>query len=249
MQPVFLTGHQRPVRQVLHNFDGDLLFTCSDDSTVNMYDTTQCVRTGIFEVKSACKSIDVTKDSKYVLATAVDVGVIIFNVKDGSIAARVEVPGIQANQVAIAFGDKQFLVLYQEQKKSYIRVFDLANCIKSHEDGNTPKVIATIPGSTDFEYTYCVWGPLNKSIFVSTDKGRVIQIDTASGKLIKEKTVHMNEIFKLHITHDYTMLMTCSRDGYVKLLHPETFEEVRKYQYGKKPCRGVAISPLFDDDK
>lgn len=74
-----------------------------------------------------------------------------------------------------------------------------------------------------------MWGPLNKSIFVSTDKGRVIQIDTASGKLIKEKTVHMNEIFKLHITHDYTMLMTCSRDGYVKLLHPETFEEVRKY--------------------
>jgi len=97
MQPVFLTGHQRPVRQVLHNFDGDLLFTCSDDSTVNMYDTAQCVRVGIFEVKSACKSIDITMDSKYVLATAVDVGVIIFNVKDGSVAARVEVPGIQAN--------------------------------------------------------------------------------------------------------------------------------------------------------
>ena len=85
------------MRQVLHNFDGDLLFTCSDDGTVCMYDTFQCVRSGIFEVKSACKSIDVTKDSQYLLAAAVDYGVYIYNVKDGSLVTKVGVPGIQAN--------------------------------------------------------------------------------------------------------------------------------------------------------
>lgn len=42
------------------------------------------------------------------------------------------------------------------------------------------------------------------------------------------------------------MLMTCSRDGTAKLLHPETFEEIRNFVY-KKPVRGIAISPLFDD--
>ena len=59
----------------------------------------------------------------------------------------------------------------------------------------------------------------------------------------------MAYIYSLVMTYDFTMLMTASRDGYVKLLHPETFDEVRKYQYGKKPVRGVAISPLFDDEQ
>ena len=92
MQPYYMPGHSRPVRKVLHNYDGDLLFSCSDDGKVAMYDTFQCVRTGQFDVQSACTSIDVTKDSKYLLATSVD-GVIIFNVKDGTTAASMSVPG------------------------------------------------------------------------------------------------------------------------------------------------------------
>ena len=44
------------------------------------------------------------------------------------------------------------------------------------------------------------------------------------------------------------MLMTCSRDGNAKLIHPETFEEIRNFPFGK-PVRSVAISPLFDDDQ
>jgi translation initiation factor 3 subunit I len=39
MQPVYLAGHSRPVRKVQYNYDGDLLFTCSDDGTVCMYNT------------------------------------------------------------------------------------------------------------------------------------------------------------------------------------------------------------------
>lgn len=72
-------------------------------------------------------------------------------------------------------------------------------------------------------------------------------IDVKSGKTMKEHFVHQGEIFKLTLTHDYTMLMTASRDGFVKLLNPETFEEIRKFTYGKKPVRDLAISPLFDD--
>ena len=71
-------------------------------------------------------------------------------------------------------------------------------------------------------------------------------IDVQSGKTIKEKWAHKHEIFKLHITHDFTMLVTCSKDGTAKLQHPETFEEIRSFDF-KKPVRGVAISPLFDD--
>mgnify|MGYP003343367780 CR=1 FL=1 len=41
------------------------------------------------------------------------------------------------------------------------------------------------------------------------------------------------------------MLITCSRDGYAKLLHPRTLKEVKVFEF-VKPCRAAAISPLFD---
>ena len=70
MQPIYLTGHSRPVQKVQFNYDGDLLFTCSDDKSVCMYSTQMLNRVGLFQINDSCKSIDVTKDSKYLFATA-----------------------------------------------------------------------------------------------------------------------------------------------------------------------------------
>lgn len=50
------------------------------------------------------------------------------------------------------------------------------------------------------------------------------------------------------MTYDYTMLLTGSRDGYSKLIHPEDFKIIKEYHYGK-PCRSASISPLFDSDR
>ena len=94
MQPIYLTGHSRPVLKVQYNFDGDLLFTCSDDKTVCMYNTTMLERIGVFQIQDSCKSIDVTKDSKYLLATATTTGVKIFDTRNGDMLAEIPVPGI-----------------------------------------------------------------------------------------------------------------------------------------------------------
>lgn len=98
MQPIYLTGHSRPVRKVMHNLDGDLLFTCSDDGKVCMYDTFQCIRTGLFEVGDACRSIDVTKDSKYLIATSATEGFRVFNVANGKQVTKVNVSAGMAHQ-------------------------------------------------------------------------------------------------------------------------------------------------------
>lgn len=93
-----------------------------------MYDTYQCVRTGLFDVGSACTSIDVTKDSKYLLATAVE-GVIVFNVKDGTRAAAINVPGNRKMQLGLSFGDKQFFLIYMDKRMTMIRIYDLATVL------------------------------------------------------------------------------------------------------------------------
>jgi WD40 repeat protein len=44
------------------------------------------------------------------------------------------------------------------------------------------------------------------------------------------------------------MLITCSKDGTAKLLHPRTLETIKVFDF-VKPCRAACISPLFDSSE
>ena len=196
MQPIWLMGHTRPVRQVLHNYDGDLLFTCSDDSKVCMYDTYQCTRSGTFNTGSACNSIDLTKDSKYLLAAAAVTGVCIFNVATGEKVAEIEVPGNLAVTTKLAFGDKLFFCMYKHEKYSVIRVYELAEALKCGTT-DTPKHVKEIRSFSDNVYTHAIWGALNKTIYACTNAGKLLSIDYASGKTLKEMNIHKSEIYQI----------------------------------------------------
>lgn len=69
--------------------------------------------------------------------------------------------------------------------------------------------------------------------------------DFNQSKFIIEEDLHKLEIFSFTVTYDHTMLITCSKDGYAKLLNPRTLEVVREFAF-VKPCRSAVISPLFD---
>lgn len=94
-------------------------------------------------MQSACNSIDVTKDSRYVLATS-ESGVVVFNVKDGTKAAEFTIPGYRKMQVTLAYGDTKFLVIYMERKTTFIRIYELANVLAGGTSENTPKVVKEI---------------------------------------------------------------------------------------------------------
>lgn len=244
MQPVYLTGHSRPVNQVKHNQDGDLLFSASDDGTVCMYETFQLVRVGVFKINEACRSIDITKDSKHLIVAATTVGVQIYDISNGKRLASVQVPGVYSKMVALAYGDKQIMCLFDHNQRSYIRVFTTADCLA----GNTPKELCEIQSSADYLFTKAVWGPKNNSIIIACSNGKVLLYDLTHYQFVNEVNVHRGEIVSLDMTYDYTMLMTGSKDGYAKLIHPETFKTIREFHYGK-PVRSATISPLFDSDK
>jgi len=113
---------------------------------------------------------------------------------------------------------------------------------------NTPKVLKEIAPIANQEFTCATWGPLNKTLYVGTKTGKLQIIDVASGTCLKDVQIHQYEIYQLKMSHDFTMLFTGSRDGTSKLLHPETFEEIREYNFGGKPCRAIAVSPLHDSN-
>ena len=219
MQPIYLTGHSRPVKKVLFNQDGDLLFTCSDDGKVCMYNTYDCTRVGVFAVKEAVKSIDVTKDSKYLLAAATTFGFCIFNVLNGEQVIKTELPvqNIQTKHVEFAFGDQKFLIVYDHQRRSYISIYDFKKALQKESNGEK-----TVSGPPDHLITQASWGPLNYNLYVATDKGRFIIHDWEKDEVVVQADVHKSEIFSFTFTYDHTMLITCSRDGTAKLLHPRT---------------------------
>jgi len=114
----------------------------------------------------------VTKDSKYVLATSVE-GVIVFNVKDGSRVATMNVPGNRKIQVQLSFGDRQFFLIFMDKKVTSIRIYDLATVIAGGTIDNTPKPVKEIPSINYQEFTCAVWGPLNKTLYVGTKTGKL----------------------------------------------------------------------------
>lgn len=184
MQPIYLTGHSRPVKKVMYNFDGDMLFTCSDDGTVCMYSTYDCTRIGVFKVKEAVKSIDVSKDTKYLLAAATTFGYCIFNATTGEMLRRFEIPveNIQTKWIEFALGDKEFLVVYDHKKRSYIRIQDLKSALEGEKN---PSSLVEVAGPQDHLVNQASWGPLNKTLYIATDKGRFLIHDIESNKTIQ----------------------------------------------------------------
>ena len=64
------------------------------------------------------------------------------------------------------------MVLYDHNKRSYVRIYDLEKALKG--DGEPVKEIA---GPSDHLITQVSWGPLNQTLYISTDKGKMILHD------------------------------------------------------------------------
>jgi translation initiation factor 3 subunit I len=74
MRPLIISGHDRPVTQLLYNVDGDLFFSSSDGGSILVYWTFPFELTGSIKIKTAVKTIDVTRDAKLILHAGLHVG-------------------------------------------------------------------------------------------------------------------------------------------------------------------------------
>ena len=129
-----------------------------------------------------------------------------------------------------------------------MRIYNLKDCIAWGKKEGSPQFVREIKAPRDHVINDVKWGSLDESIYYCTDAGRLIRYDTVRGSLITAGDIHRNEIFSITITKDFTMLFTSSRDGTCKLLHPETFQEIRSYQFDF-PCRNAAVSPLYEAEE
>ena len=78
-----LQGHSRPVRMIKFSEDGDLLFSASDDKNICLWRTFDGEKIGVYPGTSACKSIAVTRDVKFLFGAFVAEGFKVFICETG----------------------------------------------------------------------------------------------------------------------------------------------------------------------
>lgn len=110
-----------------------------------------------------------------------------------------------------------------------MKIYDTKKVIANGMSKEPIDALKTIKAPKDHEINCAKWGALDKTIYYCTNRGRLMQLDVEEGSMILVRDVHKHEIFTINLTRDFTMLFTCSRDGTCKLLHPQTFDEIRNY--------------------
>ena len=72
MKPFVLKGHERPVNIIKFNYDGDLFFSGSAESKINLWESFTGERIGSYKTKSAVKSLDVDINSQHLVCCGFD---------------------------------------------------------------------------------------------------------------------------------------------------------------------------------
>ena len=74
--------------------------------------------------------MDVSTDTKYLLATATTKGVLVFDISNGDKLAEIHVPGIMTHKVEFSYSNKQFAVVFEDQNsESILRIYNLKDAL------------------------------------------------------------------------------------------------------------------------
>lgn len=221
-----LNGHSRPVKMVRYNYDGDMFFTCSDDKLIIAWSNESAEKLGTYEGKGACKALDISRHTEYVVGGFAVEGLVIFEAATGDIIYDFKPFDAtdKVNYVEFSYGDADLLVLTNTSDgKSHVQIFDFAKLLTK-----TQKVKKVF--NFDEEITQASFGYLNEKIYASTSKGEIMIIDVNSEEIEVKSRVHgTNQIFSFAFSKDFSMLASCGKEGKCKLLNPETLEVLKIY--------------------
>lgn len=88
-----MTGHERPLTQVKFNKEGDLLFSCSKDSSASVWYSLNGERLGTLDGHTGTIwSIDVDRFTKYCVTGSADYSIKLWDVSSGQSIATWKSP-------------------------------------------------------------------------------------------------------------------------------------------------------------
>ena len=114
------------------NFDGDLIFSASSDKKINVWDSFTGELLGDFICKGASKTIDITKDSKYLFVASLNSIVECFDIESKQnigIMAR----NSKCKYMELSYDNKYLVIYYESMLKggdSVIKIYEVEKLIE-----------------------------------------------------------------------------------------------------------------------
>jgi len=241
MRPIILKGHDRPISQIMFNREGDLLFTTSRGKNPTVWFANNGERAGTFDGHTgAVFSLDVNYDSTRLITASGDQSTRMWDVQTGEqlFMWKYNVPSRFVNW---ATGDKMFLSVTDAVMKNppYIYLYHVADDIKNQESEAFLTIKADDVG---VKVNHAMFGPLNETIFATTDSGDVVLFNPKNGDETKRFKAHRDSITGLKFTKEQMLFATGSKDCSCKLWDVETLTCLKTFTCGRL-IYDLAISP------
>lgn len=240
MRPILLSGHERALQQVKYNAEGDLIFSCSKDSIVNVWYSHNGERLGSYSGHNGTVwSVDVDSTSTLLVTGSADNTLKLWRVRTGELIKSWEFP-TAVKCVKWSEDDSKVLAVTEERMgyKGAVRVFDV-----NREDGpqpDEPVVKFQTPGP---KVTVATWSYIDKYIVAGHEDGTVALYNPKTGEQEKAHTkAHEGIITDIQMSIDGTYFITSSKDKSAKLFDTESLDILKTYQ-SETPLNSAAIVP------
>ena len=241
MRPLILKGHTAPIKDLLFNYDNDLLFSASTDRYVTLWSSEYGERIGTYYHHAAVYTMSITDDSKYLVSGDSVGGIYIWEANNGVLLKKIDlnssysVRSIKFNTddslLALSYGGRTQI------SNSGVYIYNLNDILKCSDTKNLKPIIDIKSPESD-KLTKITWINNNTNIIATSETGNIYNFDVKNGKVILSKKIHSQIIMDLDISKEEELLLTASKDGKSLILDPDTFD-IMETLFPDNPTRNI----------
>ncbi|KAH8926795.1 WD40 repeat-like protein [Atractiella rhizophila] len=243
MRPILLSGHERSLTQIKYNAEGDLLFSCSKDTIVNVWFSHNGERLGTYEGHNGTVwTCDVDSTSTVLFTGSADNTLKMWKVGDGTCVKTWEFP-TAVKRVALSRDDSRILAVTERRMgfPATLRIFRV-NYEDLENQADEPEVYIEIDND-DPKPSVAIWSYLDKYIITGHEHGRIALWDPIEGEEINStESVHEKTVTDIQTSPDGTYVVTTSKDQTAKIIDIKTLKVIKEFKT-ETPLNSAAIIP------
>ncbi|CAL1713022.1 unnamed protein product [Somion occarium] len=224
MRPILLQGHERSLTQIKFNAEGDLLFSASKDSVINVWYTHNGERLGTYEDHNgAVWTIDVDSQSRFLVSGSADNTMRLWSVQTGN-------------------DDDEQVVCITEQRMGHqgaIRVFKINREGDGTDQSEEPISFFNPIGS---KAVVCAFSYVPNLIITGHESGKVALFDYKTGEeVLNNERAHMDVVTDLQLSPDRTYFITSSKDKTARIHDTRTLMVIKTFST-ETPLNSAALA-------
>ncbi|KAJ2935853.1 hypothetical protein H1R20_g1241, partial [Candolleomyces eurysporus] len=234
-------GHERSLTQIKFNADGDLLFSCSKDSVINVWYSHNGERLGTYDGHNGTVwTVDSDPSTELMVSGSADNAMKLWQVSTGKCLYTWEFPTAVKR---VAFNEEGTqIVCITEQRMGYqcaIRVFKI-NRDEPTKQSKEPLHMFNPIGS---KATVCAFTPTPHVIITGHESGKVALFNVKSGEEIENnERAHSDVITDLQLSKDRTYCVTSSKDKSARIHDTKNLMVIKTFTT-ETPLNSAAIAP------